>query len=152
MIAGADCDSAESLIERRWFSSITAVRMAQTECEVLRKVMELAESAWRRARTQLAELEHLRDALGNQLAGLDDQYPESVSNPRQRSVMSAAGSKTASSATEAVILAATMSATPKPSSGGGGKSIDCELLAAAAALAGTRIRRANDARVSPRRV
>jgi hypothetical protein len=78
------------------------------------------------------------------------------------------GSKTASSGTEAVILAATttytlsctgtggataqsvtVTATPKPTSSGGG-SIDCALLAAAAALAGARIRRAKrDARVSP---
>jgi hypothetical protein len=79
------------------------------------------------------------------------------------------GSKTASSGTEAVILAATttytlsctgtggvkaqsvtVTATPKPtSSGGGGGPMDFELLAAAAALAAARIRRAKrDARVS----
>lgn len=148
MIDGyADRDAA-SLIERSWFSSIAAVRTAQAECEVLRKVMELAESAWRRARTQLAELEYLRDALGDQLADIDEQHPEPVSNPRQRLVMSVAGSNTASFGTEAVILAATTTAaTPKPSSGGG--PIDCKLSTTAAALAGARIRRAKDARVSP---
>jgi len=106
MIDGyADPDSAASLIERGWFSSIAAVQTVQAECEVLRKVMEFAESAWRRARTQLAELEHLRDALGDQLADIDEQYPEPVSNSQQRSVISTAGSKTASFDTEAVIMA-----------------------------------------------
>ncbi|HEX3395626.1 MAG TPA: hypothetical protein VHS76_02925, partial [Steroidobacteraceae bacterium] len=62
-----DRDAAANLLERRWFSSITAVRTAEAECEVLREVMELAETAWRRARTQLAELECLRDALGDEL-------------------------------------------------------------------------------------
>jgi hypothetical protein len=145
MIDGyADRDAA-SLIERGWFSSIAAVRTAQAECEVLRKVMELAESAWRRARTQLAELEYLRDALGDQLADIDEQYPEPVSNPRQRSVMSVAGSKTLSFGTE--LAATTTAATPKPSSGGG--AIDRKLLTTAAALAGARVRRAKDALVSP---
>ena len=115
---------------------------------MLREVLELAETAWRRARTQLAELEYLRDALGDQLADIDEQHPEPVSNPRQRLVMSVAGSNTASFGTEAVILAATTTAaTPKPSSGGG--PIDCKLSTTAAALAGARIRRAKDARVSP---
>jgi hypothetical protein len=67
-----DRDVAANLLERRWFSSITAVRAAEAECEVLREVLELAETAWRRARTQLAELECLRDALGEELAGLDE--------------------------------------------------------------------------------
>jgi hypothetical protein len=72
MIGGyTDPDAAANLLERRWFSSITAVRTAEAECEVLREVMEMAESAWRRARTQLAELECLRDALGDELAALD---------------------------------------------------------------------------------
>jgi hypothetical protein len=70
-----DPDASASLLERRWFSSITAVRNAQAECDVLREVMKLAEAAWRRARTQLGELESLRDALGDQLALIDEQDP-----------------------------------------------------------------------------
>jgi hypothetical protein len=85
-----DRDAAANLLERRWFSSITAVRAAQAECEVLREVMELAESAWRRARKQLAELESLRDALDDELACIDTECPQIASKPAPRSVMSAA--------------------------------------------------------------
>ncbi len=67
----ADRDAAANLLERRWFSSIAAVRAAEAECEVLREVLELADSAWRRARTQLAQLECLRDTLGEEVAALD---------------------------------------------------------------------------------
>ena len=93
MIEGyPDRDTAANLLERRWFSSITAVRTAEAECEVLREVMELAETAWRRARTQLAELEYLRDALGDELAALDAcATPAPISiRPGPRRVMSAA--------------------------------------------------------------
>jgi len=86
----SDRDAAANLLERRWFSSISAVRAAQAECEVLREVMELAESAWRRARTQLAELENLRDALGDQLTYIDSESPQIGAKPAARSVMSAA--------------------------------------------------------------
>ena len=87
-----DPDAAANLLERRWFSSITAVRVAEAECEVLRGVLELAESAWRRARTQLAELENLRDALGDEVAALDETEAPARSSglPRPRRVMSAA--------------------------------------------------------------
>ena len=85
-------DAAAILLERRWFSSISAVRVAEAECEVLREVLELADSAWRRARTQLAELECLRDALGDELAALDacDAAAPPATLPRPRRVMSAA--------------------------------------------------------------
>jgi hypothetical protein len=84
-----DRDQAANLLERRWFSSIAAVRAAQAECEVLREVVELAEKAWRRSRTQLAEIEALRDALGDQLTALDE-YEAAGSRPATRRVMSAA--------------------------------------------------------------
>lgn len=92
MIDGyTDRDAAANLLERRWFSSITAVRDAQADCEVLREVLELAESAWRHARTQLAELECLRDALGDELAAFDEiEAPAPPSTLRPRRVMSAA--------------------------------------------------------------
>lgn len=85
-------DAAANLLERRWFSSISAVRVAEAECEVLREVLELADSAWRRARTQLAELECLRDALGDELAALEagDAPAPASTLPRPRRVMSAA--------------------------------------------------------------
>ena len=93
MIDGyTDRDAAANLLERRWFSSIAAVRVAEAECEVLREVLELAETAWRRARTQLAELECLRDALGDELTALDEtEAPARASIlSRPRRVMSAA--------------------------------------------------------------
>jgi len=64
----ADGDAAASLLERRWFASIAAARAMQAECEVLREVVALAEDSWRRARDQLARLETMRDALGEELA------------------------------------------------------------------------------------
>ena len=84
-----DRDAAANLLERRWFSSIAAVRAAQAECEVLREVVELAEKAWRRSRDHLAEIETLRDALGDQLAALDE-YEAAGSAATNRRVMSAA--------------------------------------------------------------
>jgi hypothetical protein len=87
-----DRDAAANLLERRWFSSIAAARAAEAECEVLREVLEFAEAAWRRARLQLAELECLRDALGDELTALDAcDIPEQISaRSRSRKVMSAA--------------------------------------------------------------
>jgi len=91
MIDGyTDRDAAANLLERRWFSSITAVRAAEAECEVLREVLELAESAWRRARMQLAELECLRDALGDEVMSLDIESPQIATTTWPRSVMSVA--------------------------------------------------------------
>ncbi|HEY2679127.1 MAG TPA: hypothetical protein VGI65_19320 [Steroidobacteraceae bacterium] len=85
-----DRDGAANLLERRWFSSIAAVRAAQAECEVLREVVELAEKAWRRARTQLAEIETLRDALGDQLTALDEYEAGGAPAADPHRVMSAA--------------------------------------------------------------
>ncbi|MGB6354269.1 MAG: hypothetical protein WBF21_09850 [Steroidobacteraceae bacterium] len=89
-----DRDAAANLLERRWFCSIAAARAMQAECEVLREVMETAETAWRRARSKLMELECLRDALGDQLTEIDGQYdsphPQSAPKPPHRVVMSAA--------------------------------------------------------------
>jgi hypothetical protein len=45
----AEGDAAASLLERRWFASNSAVRDMQTECEILRDVMEVAAEAWRLA-------------------------------------------------------------------------------------------------------
>jgi hypothetical protein len=85
-----DRDAAANLLERRWFSSITAVRAAQAECEMLREVMDLAEKTWRNARMQLAEIEALRDALGEQLAALDEYEAASAPIATPQRAMSAA--------------------------------------------------------------
>lgn len=86
----ASCDAAASLLERRWFASLAAVRTMQAECEVLREVMEMAESSWRHARSGLARLEALRDALGEQLADCDGRCEVSLREAGPRSMSSAA--------------------------------------------------------------
>ena len=87
--SGVDNDAAAALIERRWFASITAVRTLRAECDVLREVVALAESAWRRACSQLSQLETLRDALGEELAERDEQQ-RGCAPDRTRPVSSAA--------------------------------------------------------------
>jgi hypothetical protein len=85
-----DRDTAANLLERRWFSSITAVRAAEAECEVLREVMELAEAAWRRARAQLAKYEALRDAFDEELAEREGYLRDAADSQEHRSARSAA--------------------------------------------------------------
>jgi hypothetical protein len=85
----ADGEPAAELLERRWFAALRAAKGVQAECDVLMGVMELAEVAWRRARARLAELETLRDALGEQLTWVDAQQ-RSDAQAGQSAVMSAA--------------------------------------------------------------
>ena len=87
----ADGDAASTLLERRWFASIAATHAMQAECEVLREVVALAEESWRRACTQLARLEALRDALGEELADAEGRRcPENAAVQVEREVSSAA--------------------------------------------------------------
>ncbi len=67
-----DAEPAAELLERRWFAASGAINNLKSECDALLAGLELAEQAWRRARTRLAHLEALRDALGDQLASMDD--------------------------------------------------------------------------------
>jgi len=86
-----DHEAAANRLKRRWFSSLKAVRAQEEQCEVLREVLELAESDWRRARHQLAELEGLRDAWRDQLTEIDGQYAGPASRaPLRRAIVSAA--------------------------------------------------------------
>jgi hypothetical protein len=64
----ADAEPAAELLQRRWFAAAAAVKSVDAECEVLLEVLELSREAWRVARARLAELETLRDTLGEQLA------------------------------------------------------------------------------------
>jgi hypothetical protein len=64
-------DTFAGLLERRWFAAFKAASSARTECEVLLDEIDAAERAWNEARVRLAELEMLRDRLGEQLAGID---------------------------------------------------------------------------------
>jgi hypothetical protein len=65
-------ESAAELLERRWFAASGAAKSLKAECDVLLGVLQLSEDAWRRACAQLAEIEALRDALGDQLAAIDE--------------------------------------------------------------------------------
>jgi hypothetical protein len=91
MDRNADGDAAASLVERRWFAFIAAARAMRAECEVLREVVMLAEDSWRRACGQLARLEGLRDALGEELADAEGRRcPENAAVQVEREVSSAA--------------------------------------------------------------
>lgn len=85
-----DDDAAANAIERRWFAASAQVKIMQDECDVLHEVMDLAEEAWRRSHAQLAELEMLRDALGERLAGADAGPERMPLNTRGRGALSAA--------------------------------------------------------------
>ena len=84
-----DGDAALEMLERRWFAMNKRAEEMRVECEALREVVAAAEVAWKRARSELAELEALRDALGDQLSHLDE-YPEPIPQVSHRPVMSAA--------------------------------------------------------------
>jgi hypothetical protein len=85
-----DAEPATELLERRWFAALAAVRSLQAECDVLLGVLELSGDAWRRACAQLAQLEAVRDALGNHLAAMDDPRAVSRDAAKPCEVMSAA--------------------------------------------------------------
>jgi hypothetical protein len=85
-----DDDAAAHVVERRWFAASAQVKIMQDECNVLREVMDLAEEAWRRSRMQLAELERLRDALGERLTAADAAPERTPRMTQGRGVLSAA--------------------------------------------------------------
>ena len=64
-------DTFAVLMERRWFAAFRAASTARAECEALLDEIEAAERAWNEARVRLAELELLRDRLGEQLGGIE---------------------------------------------------------------------------------
>ena len=73
-----DGDAAANMLERRWFAAFKAASGVRTECEALLESMALTQAAWSRARARLAELEALRDALGEEIEALDEreeQFP-----------------------------------------------------------------------------
>ncbi len=67
-----DDDAAVALLERQWFAAFKAASGARERCEALLDEMESTERAWNEARALLAELERLRDALGQELARLHE--------------------------------------------------------------------------------
>jgi len=74
----ADEDAAAVLLERRWFAAFKAASSARAECEALLDALDARERAWNEARIRLAELEMLRDSLGEQLASLDGSGCEAM--------------------------------------------------------------------------
>ncbi len=85
--AFVDGDAALNLLERRWFGAQAAARAMQAECDTLREVMEQAEADWRRARVRLEDLKNIRDALGDELALLDEQRREDSTHGGERPVI-----------------------------------------------------------------
>jgi hypothetical protein len=59
-------------LQRRWFAALLATRRVEAECLQLLDTLRGADEAWRRACTELAALETLRDALEEQLTGQDE--------------------------------------------------------------------------------
>ena len=84
-----DGSPSAELLERRWFAALRAAGIAKAECDVLLGVLQRAESAWRRAYLRVAELECLRDTLGEQLDDMSDKRVEAPEAAR-RLVLSAA--------------------------------------------------------------
>jgi chromosome segregation ATPase len=85
-----DSESTAELLERRWFATSKAISALRADCEVLREVIEDAESAWTGVRRRLAELETVRDALGDDLAEIDGRQDVVDSGILRRDAMSAA--------------------------------------------------------------
>jgi chromosome segregation ATPase len=91
-----DGEPAAALLERRWFAAFKAASGVRAECEALLESMALTQTAWNRARSRLAELETLRDALGEELEALDehlealDEHQERMAREVRSPAMSAA--------------------------------------------------------------
>jgi hypothetical protein len=84
-----DGDAAANLLERRWFATFKAASGVRAECEALLESMAVIQVAWSRARARLAELEALRDALGEDLEALDEREEQAAAE-ESNTVMSAA--------------------------------------------------------------
>ena len=84
-----DGDAAANLLERRWFAAFKAASGVRAECETLLESIALTQVAWSRARAQLAELEAMRDALGEELEAMDERE-EQTSAEDSNTVVSAA--------------------------------------------------------------
>ncbi|HLZ99045.1 MAG TPA: hypothetical protein VKP66_13980 [Steroidobacteraceae bacterium] len=78
-------DHSANLLERRWFAAGRAAAETQAECDALAQVLDLARAAWLGARTRLLQLEALREALGEELAQVDERERQWLSEPERRS-------------------------------------------------------------------
>ncbi len=84
-----DGDAAANLLERRWFAAFKAASGVRAECETLLESIALTQVAWSRARARLAELEAMRDALGEELEAMDEREEQTAADVSD-TVMSAA--------------------------------------------------------------
>jgi hypothetical protein len=66
-------DVAADRLERGWFAAFRAASAARAECEALLEEMERIEISWNHARVRLAEIEAIRDALGEEITQLEGQ-------------------------------------------------------------------------------
>jgi hypothetical protein len=78
-----DTEAEMGILERRWYAAHHAALAARAECEVLREMLELHESAWRRARTRQQHLEDLRETLSQQLGSLELPPHQTLSDSHQ---------------------------------------------------------------------
>jgi hypothetical protein len=78
-------DSESNLLERRWFAADRAAAEVQSECDALARALDLTHAALRDARARCSHLEALRDALGDELAAIDQRAPQRASPPARRS-------------------------------------------------------------------
>jgi hypothetical protein len=63
-----DAESSTEFLERRWFAAMAAVESLKEDCNMRLEIVARAQDAWRQECAQLARVEALRDALGEQLA------------------------------------------------------------------------------------
>lgn len=73
-------DVAAERLERRWFAAFKAASAVRAECEDLLEAKNETDASWNRARTRLSQLEAMRDALGEELAELDNARPDVQTN------------------------------------------------------------------------
>jgi hypothetical protein len=66
-------DAAADRLERRWFAAFRAASAARAECEALLDQRERIEATWNQARVRLAEIEAIRDSLGDELTQMEGQ-------------------------------------------------------------------------------
>jgi hypothetical protein len=78
-------DSESDLLERRWFAADRAAAEVQSLCDALAGALDLTHAALRDARARCSHLEALRDALGDELAAVDQRAPQRASPPARRS-------------------------------------------------------------------
>jgi len=78
-------DSESNLLERRWFAADRAAAEIQSECDALARALDLTQAALHDARARCSHLEALRDALGDELAAIEQRAPQRPSQPVRRS-------------------------------------------------------------------